>query len=136
VWAFGEGSNFQLVGLKIEFYVLRYFQAEGASLTQTFVESCVGFEIAHLSILMVRRLAYPEIPALIIAITIQTKLLPVCFLLAKLEKYSSTLLYLTIAAVHYSITPEVIYILQIIVFQSFTFLMFLKTRYFHVISYF
>jgi len=34
-------------------------------LTQTFVESCVDFEVAHLSILMVQRLAYPEIPTLI-----------------------------------------------------------------------
>jgi len=27
-------------------------------LTQTFVESCVDFEVAHLSVLMVRRLPY------------------------------------------------------------------------------
>jgi len=33
-------------------------------LTQTFVESCVDFEVAHLSVLMVRRLPYPEIPTL------------------------------------------------------------------------
>jgi len=33
-------------------------------LTQTFVESCVDFEVAHLSALMVRRLPYPEIPTL------------------------------------------------------------------------
>ena len=33
-------------------------------MTQTFVESCVDFEVAHLSVLMVRRLAYPEIPTL------------------------------------------------------------------------
>ena len=35
-----------------------------SSLTQNFVESCVDFEVAHLSVLMVRRLAYPEIPTL------------------------------------------------------------------------
>jgi len=33
-------------------------------LTQTFVESCVGFEVAHLSVFMVRRLPYPKIPTL------------------------------------------------------------------------
>ena len=33
-------------------------------MTQTFVESCVDFEVAHLSILMVWRLAYLEIPTL------------------------------------------------------------------------
>ena len=55
VGAFGEGSIFQN-------WVLRHFQAEGAFLTQLFVESC---EVAHLSILMVRRLAYPEISTLI-----------------------------------------------------------------------
>ena len=33
-------------------------------MTQTFVESCVDFEVAHLSVLMVRRLPYPEIPSL------------------------------------------------------------------------
>jgi len=33
-------------------------------LTQTFVESCVDFEVAHLSVLMVQRLSYPEIPTL------------------------------------------------------------------------
>ena len=52
VWAFGEGSNFQLEGLKIEFSRRR------SSLTQTFVESFVDFEVAHLSVLMVRRLPY------------------------------------------------------------------------------
>ena len=35
-----------------------------SGLTQTFVESCVDFEVAHLSVLMVWRLAYPEIPTL------------------------------------------------------------------------
>jgi len=30
-----------------------------------FVESCVDFEVAHLSVLMVQRLPYPEIPTLI-----------------------------------------------------------------------
>jgi len=35
-----------------------------SSLTQTFVESCVDFEVAHLSVLMVWRLPYPEIPTL------------------------------------------------------------------------
>ena len=35
-----------------------------SSLTQIFVGSCVDFEVAHLSILMVRRLPYPEIPTL------------------------------------------------------------------------
>jgi len=32
------------------------------SLTQTSVESCVDFEAANLSVLVVRRLPYPEIP--------------------------------------------------------------------------
>jgi len=30
----------------------------------SFVQSCVDFEVAHLSILMLRRLPYPEIPTL------------------------------------------------------------------------
>jgi len=33
-------------------------------LTQTYVESCVDFEVAHLSVLMVQRSPYPEIPTL------------------------------------------------------------------------
>ena len=33
-------------------------------MTQLFVESCVDFEVAHLSVLMVWRLPYPEIPTL------------------------------------------------------------------------
>ena len=33
-------------------------------MTQTFVEGCVDFEVAHLSVLMVQRLAYLEIPTL------------------------------------------------------------------------
>jgi len=33
-------------------------------LTQIFVESCVDFEVAHLSVLMVWRLPYPEVPTL------------------------------------------------------------------------
>jgi len=34
-------------------------------LTQTFVESCADFEVAHLSEFMVQRLPYPETPTLI-----------------------------------------------------------------------
>jgi len=33
-------------------------------LTQFFVESCVDFEVAHLSVFMVWRLPYPEVPTL------------------------------------------------------------------------
>jgi len=33
-------------------------------LTQTFVESYVDFEVAHLSVLMVRRMPHPEIPTI------------------------------------------------------------------------
>ena len=33
-------------------------------MTQTFVESCIDFEVAHLSTLIVRRLPYPEFPTL------------------------------------------------------------------------
>jgi len=54
-------SNFQLECLKIEF---RAFSSRRSSLTQTFVISCVDFEVAHLSILMVRRLPHPKIPTL------------------------------------------------------------------------
>jgi len=36
------------------------FSSRRSSLTQTFVKSCVDFEVAHLSVLMVQRLAYPE----------------------------------------------------------------------------
>jgi len=33
-------------------------------LTQFFVESCVDFEVAHLSVFMGWRLPYPEVPTL------------------------------------------------------------------------
>ena len=33
-------------------------------MTQPFVESCLDFEVAHLSMVMVWRLHYPEIPTL------------------------------------------------------------------------
>jgi len=33
-------------------------------LTQILVESCVDFEVAHLSVFMVWRLPYPEVPTL------------------------------------------------------------------------
>ena len=56
------GSNFQLERLKIEF---RAFSSRRSSLTQIFVESCVDFEVAHLSVFMVWRLPYPEVPTLI-----------------------------------------------------------------------
>ena len=65
VWGLGEGSNFQLVRgpQKLSF---RAFSSRRSSLTQTFVESCVDFdEVAHLFVLMFRRLPYPEIPTLI-----------------------------------------------------------------------
>ena len=64
VGSLGEGSNFQLVRgpQKLSF---RAFSSRRSSLTQTFVESCVDFEVAHLSALMVWRLAYPKIPTVI-----------------------------------------------------------------------
>jgi len=34
------------------------FSSRRSSLTQTFVESCVNFELAHLSVLMIRRLPH------------------------------------------------------------------------------
>ena len=34
-------------------------------MTQTFVESCVDFEVTHLSEFMVQKLPYPETPTLI-----------------------------------------------------------------------
>ena len=53
----------QLEGLKLSF---RPFSSRRSGLTQIFVESCVDFEVAHLSILMVWRLPYPKIcPTLI-----------------------------------------------------------------------
>ena len=61
VWAFGEGSNFR-GPQKLSF---KAFSSKRSSLTQTFVESCVDFEVADLSVLMVQKLAYPEIPTLI-----------------------------------------------------------------------
>jgi len=58
VWALGEDSNFELVRGPWN-WILRHFQAEGAcSLTQTFAESCVDLEAAHLSVLMVWRLPH------------------------------------------------------------------------------
>ena len=40
------------------------FSSRRSSLNLTFVESYVDFEVAHLSVLMVRSLAYPKIPTL------------------------------------------------------------------------
>ena len=62
VGSLGEGSNFQLVRVpqKLSF---RAFSRR-SSLTQTFVESRVDVEVAHLSVLMVQRLLYPQIPTL------------------------------------------------------------------------
>ena len=48
----------------------RAFSSRRSSLTQIFAESCVDFEVAHLSVLMVWRLPYPEVPTLIILWTI------------------------------------------------------------------
>jgi len=47
-WGLGEGSNFYFVrgSQKSGF---RAFSSRRSSLTQTFVESCVDFEVAHLS---------------------------------------------------------------------------------------
>ena len=55
----GEGLNFQLVRgpQKLSF---RAFSRRRSSLTQ----SCVDFEVAHLSVFMIWRLLYPEIPTL------------------------------------------------------------------------
>jgi len=61
VWGLREGSNFQLVRGP-QNWVFRAFSSRRSSLTQIFVESCVDFEVAHLSVLMVRRLPYPETP--------------------------------------------------------------------------
>ena len=55
-----RGFNFQLEGLKS----FKAFSSGRSSLAQTFVESCVDFEVAHLSVLMIRRLPYSEIPTL------------------------------------------------------------------------
>ena len=40
------------------------FSGGRSSLGQTFIESCVDFEVAHLSVLMIRRLPYLEVPTL------------------------------------------------------------------------
>jgi len=45
-------------------FSFRTFSSRRSSLTQTFVKSCVDFEVAHLPVLMVQRLPYPEIPTL------------------------------------------------------------------------
>ena len=42
----------------------RAFSSKRSSLTQIFVGSCVDFEVAHLSVFMVWRLPYPEVPTL------------------------------------------------------------------------
>jgi len=58
-----RGFKFQLVKgpQKLSFGAL---SSRRSSLTQIFVGSYVDFEVAHLSVLMVRRLPYPEIPTL------------------------------------------------------------------------
>ena len=56
-WWWGQsvwgGSTFQLVR-GLQNWVLGEFQAEGAVLTQTFIKSCVDFEVANLSVYMFR----------------------------------------------------------------------------------
>ena len=42
----------------------RAFSGRRGSLTKILVESCVDFEVAHLSVFMVWRLSYPEVPTL------------------------------------------------------------------------
>ena len=66
VWALGQGSNFQLVRgpQKLSF---KAFSSRRSSLTQTFVESCVDFEVAHLA--HGSEIATPEIPTLIVSET-------------------------------------------------------------------
>ena len=59
-------------------------------MTQIFVESCVDFEVAHLSVLMVWRLSYPEIPTLSIIISKTAK----PYAASKTSKRTHTLEYL------------------------------------------
>jgi len=54
----------------LSFRACIFKHARGAVLTQIFVERCVDFEVAHLSVLMVWRLPYPKVPPLIILWTI------------------------------------------------------------------
>ena len=54
VWAFGEGSKFQLEASTLSF---KASSSRRSSLTQPFVESCEDFEVAHLSLLMRKRRA-------------------------------------------------------------------------------
>ena len=53
----GEGSNCQLPVVR-GLQSFRAFSSRRSSLIQTIVESCVDFEVAHLSVLMVWRLPY------------------------------------------------------------------------------
>ena len=41
-------------------------------MTQIFVESCVDFEVAHLSVFMVWRLPYPKVPTLSLHCNVQS----------------------------------------------------------------
>jgi len=68
----GEGSTFQLVRgpQKLSF---RALSSRRSSLTQIFVESCVDFEVAHLSAFMVWRLPYPEVPTLNRSVPVSSK---------------------------------------------------------------
>ena len=64
VWAFGEGSNFHLIRGHQKLSFRAFSSSCRSSLTLTCVESCVYFEVAHLSCTHVSEIAIPEIPSL------------------------------------------------------------------------
>jgi len=60
----GALERVQIFSLRASKLSFRAFSSRRSSLIQVFVGSCVDFEVAHLSVLMVQRLAYLEIPTL------------------------------------------------------------------------
>ena len=64
VWGLGGGNLFKFsVSLRASKLSFKAFSSRRSSLTPTFVESCVDFEVAqlHVSVLMVRRLPYKSV---------------------------------------------------------------------------
>jgi len=61
---------------RVQNFNFRAFSSRRSNFTQIFVESCVDFEVVHLSVIMVWRLPYPEIPTLIVKL--KSKLVDYC----------------------------------------------------------
>ena len=66
MWGQSVGGPLERVQISVGQRALKLSFSRWSRLTQTFAETCVHFEVARLSILMVWRLPYLEIPTLML----------------------------------------------------------------------